>query len=91
MLETTGGTLSQMEPYLGLLKVALDPNVILPAKLVTFADRMLGTAKSEEERKEILSFLRESNVLIADEPLRKRVVALLPKDDPLVTRLGGNQ
>jgi hypothetical protein len=84
MLESTGAPISQMEPYLALLKsVAWGTNAILPTKLVTFADRMLGMAKSEEERKEILSFLRGTELSIADASLASRVLALLPDDDPL--------
>jgi hypothetical protein len=73
-----------MEPYLAMLRSAQMPkDQPLPQKLATFCDRMLGTAKPEEERNAILSFLKDLGLRFVDRKLAERVIELAPKDDPL--------
>jgi hypothetical protein len=43
---------------------------VLPWKLVTLCDRMLGPAKPEDETAAVLSFLRDIGLPFANPPLR---------------------
>ena len=73
-----------MLPFLAMLDAA-GPALggVLPQKLIKFCDRMLGPAKSDEERGATLAFLRGTNLSIVDRPLAERVLELVPADDPL--------
>jgi KAP family P-loop domain len=83
-LESSGTPISQMAPYLSLLKKASSNlNGELPTKLITFCNRMLGLPKPEDERNAILSFLRDMALPLSDRSLAERVIELLPEDDPL--------
>ncbi len=83
-LDSSGSQMPQMEPYLAMLRSAQMPkDQPLPQKLATFCDRMLGTAKPEEERNAILSFLKDLGLRFVDRKLAERVIELAPKDDPL--------
>ncbi len=57
-LEAAGPSVSKIEPYLALFTAARSHfGGTLPEKLQTFCSRMLGTAKTDEEKKTILDFL----------------------------------
>ena len=76
--------ISQMEPYLAMLKnVGLVLGGALPQKLATFCDRMLGPAKPEGERAAVLTFLRDTGLSFTNVSLAERVLELVPEEDSL--------
>jgi hypothetical protein len=83
-LENSGVPISQMEPYLAMLKNSgsvLDG--VLPQKLTTFCDRMLGTAKPDGERNTVIAFLRDAGLSLNDGSLAERVLELVKPEDAL--------
>jgi hypothetical protein len=83
-LESSGEQISQMEPYLRLLRNA-GPALgeVLPQKLTTYCDRMLGPAKPEDERAIVLSFLRDTKLSFSNVSLAERLLELVPEEDAL--------
>ena len=83
-LESSGVPISQMEPYLTMLKsVGSLLEGVLPQKLTTFCDRMLGPAKPEDERNTVIAFLRDAGLSLKDVSLAERVVELVKPEDTL--------
>jgi hypothetical protein len=86
-LESSGVPISQMEPYLTMLRnVGSVLDGVLPQKLATFCDRMLGPAKPEDERNTVISFLRDAGLSLNDGSLAERVLELVRPGDTLAEK-----
>jgi hypothetical protein len=83
-LEGAGSAVSQMEPYLALLKASATAfKNSLPQKLVTFSLRMLGSAKTDDEKKTVLHFLSDAELAQTDRSILERIAELAAADGPV--------
>lgn len=83
-LEGSGSAVSQMLPYLALLKeCGSEFRENLPQKFVTFCHRMLGTAKTDEEKNAVLGFLRDSQLAQVDKSIADRIAELASSEGPV--------
>jgi hypothetical protein len=76
-LESSGGSTAQMDPYFSLLRnaaSALDQR--LREKTARFSLRMLGTAKTDEEKTATLQFVHALRSALLEGSLRERVQEL---------------
>jgi hypothetical protein len=73
-----------MERYLTMLKnVGSVLDGVLPQKLTTFCDRMLGPTKPDDERNTVIAFLRDAGLSLNDGSLAVRVLELVKQEDTL--------
>jgi hypothetical protein len=83
-LEGSGSPVGQMQPYLALLKAcSSDFKTSLPPKFATFCHRMLGTAKTDEEKNSVLEFLRDSQLARIDTSIADRIAELASSEGPV--------